>query len=91
MKKVVKIVLIILICLACLCSLFLGFVFVMGSGFIFAGDIDLTDEQRKTADIKAAIGSIFGLFVMFLSLFVMLLSEGISKRILKLFGAKIDE
>ncbi|HEY0659388.1 MAG TPA: hypothetical protein VGD05_12975 [Pyrinomonadaceae bacterium] len=84
--KVAKITLIILICLASLVGLYLGFVFLVASGFIFAGDIDLTDEQRKTADIKASIGSIFGLILMLFSLFVMIFSKVISERILKLFS-----
>lgn len=89
--KVAKISLIILICLACLVGLYLGFVFLFGSGFIFAGDIDLTDAQRKTADTKATTGSVFGLILMLISSFIMLLSSVISDRILKLFGGKIDE
>lgn len=89
--KFAKISLIILICLACLAGLYLGFVFLVGSGFIFAGDIDLTDEQRKSAETKAAIGSIFGFILMLFSLFVMIFSKVISERILKLFGGKTDE
>ena len=91
MNTVAKTILIILICLVCLGTLFLGVVFIMGSGFIFAGDIDLTDEQRKIADINAGIGSVFGVILVLLSLFVMLLSAGISERLIKLFSAQTDE
>ena len=89
--KVAKITLIILICLACLVGLYLGFVFLVASGFIFAGDIDLTDEQRKAAETKAAICSIFSLILMLFSLCAMIFSKVISERVLKLFSGKIDE
>ena len=89
--KVAKIALIILICLGCLGGLYLGFVFFILSGFIFAGDIDLTAEQRNAAQIWVYGGKFFGLVLMFGSLIVMFLSEGISKLILKLFGANADE
>jgi hypothetical protein len=88
--KAMKIVLIILICLGSLCTLYLGFVFFIGSGFIFAGDIDLSDEQRKSAEIWVAIGTIFGLFLMLISLMAVIFSSVISKFILKLFGSKND-
>ena len=89
--QTVRIILAVLICLACLCALYIGFVFTVGSGFIFAGDIDLTDEQREKANTIATIASFFGFVVMLVSPFVMLLSGVISKRILEFFGAKIDE
>ncbi len=89
--KATEIVLAVFICLACLCALFAGFVFLFFSGFIFAGDIDLTDEQRNSANIIAGIASIFGLVVMLVSLFAMCLSGVLSRRILKLFGSQIDE
>ncbi len=91
MSKFAKVALIVLICLACFCTLYLGFVFTVGSGFMFAGDIDLQGEQLKTANTKAAIGSIFGVIVIFTSLFVMVFSGKISSFILRLFSTKTDE
>ncbi len=91
MNKAAKVALVVLICLACLCTLYLGFVFTVGSGFIFAGDIDLQGEQLRTANTKAAIGSIFGVIVIFISLFVMVFSGKISNFILKLFSPKTDD
>ena len=89
--KTVRIILIISICLASLCTLFLGFVFFVGSCFIFAGDIDLTDEQRSAAQGSVIIGSLFGVVLMLISLGLMIFSGVISKRILNLFGVYIDE
>ena len=89
--KTVRIILIISICLASLCTLFLGFVFFVGLGFIFAGDIDLTDEQRSAAQGSVIIGSLFGVVLMLISLGLMIFSGVISKRILNLFGVYIDE
>ena len=89
--KAVRILLIVLICLILLGTTFLGLVFVMGSGFIFAGDIDLTEEQRKSAEIKVIFGSLFGLVLMLGSPVVMLASGVISNKILNLFGVKFDK
>jgi hypothetical protein len=84
--KVLKIILIILICLASLVGLYLGFVFLVASGFIFAGDIDLTDEQRNAAQKWVILGSLFGLVLMIISTFTIVLSGKIANFTLKLFG-----
>jgi len=86
--KTAKIALVVLICLAGLGGFYLGFVFLTASGFIFAGDIDLTDEQRKSAETKVVFGSIFGLLLMLLSMIAMFCSKFLSERILKLFSGK---
>ena len=89
--KAAKILLIVLICLISLGTLYIGFVFIMASGFMFAGDIDLTEEQRKSAEIKVIFGSIFGLILAMSSIFAMLTSGAISKRILQLYGLKFNK
>lgn len=84
--KALKITLIILICLASFVGICLGFVFLAASGFIFAGDIDLTDEQRNAAQKWVILGSLFGFVLMIISTFTMILSGKIANFTLKLFG-----
>lgn len=84
--KVLKIALILLICLVSLGMIYVGFVFMIGSGFIFAGDIDLTDEQRNAAQKWVALGSLFGFILMASSFFTMIFSGKIANFILKLMG-----
>ena len=79
-----KILLVILICFVSLCGIYIGFVFLTSSGFIFAGDIDLTEEQRNAAQIKVVIGSLFGLVLMIASFFAIFLSGVIANFLLKL-------
>ncbi|MEP7038568.1 MAG: hypothetical protein ABI891_09495 [Acidobacteriota bacterium] len=81
-----KILLIILIYFASLCGIYLGFVFFIGSGFIFAGDIDFTEEQRNAEQIWVVLGSLFGLVLMIASFSAIVLSGVIVKFLLKLSG-----
>lgn len=88
--RVVKILPVILICFASVCGIFFGLVFFVGSGFIFAGDIDLTEEQANAAQIWASIGSLFGLILMLVSFLVLICSVAIAEFFLKLFGTDSD-
>lgn len=85
--KALKLTLIITICLVSLVALYLGFVFLVGSGFIFAGDIDLTEEQRNTAQKWIVLGRLFGLILMSVSFFALIssgrISDWLSNRIEK--------
>jgi uncharacterized membrane protein YhiD involved in acid resistance len=85
-----KIFFVILICLASLFGVFFGLVFFLGSGFIFAGDIDLIEEQRNAAQIWVGIGSIFGLILMIASFLALIFSIRIAELFLKLFGTDSD-
>lgn len=84
--KALKITLITSICLASLVMIYLGFVFLIGSGFIFAGDIDLTEEQRNAAETRVIFGSIFGFVLMIGSFITLILSGKIANYILRLIG-----
>ena len=85
-----KITLIIIICLVSLGTLYVGFVFLIGSGFIFAGDIDLTEDQRNAAQKWVVLGSFFGFILMAVSFFTLILSGKIANFILKLIGNKSE-
>lgn len=76
--KALRITLIITICLVSLGTLYLGFVFLVGSGFIFAGDIDLTEEQRNAAQKWIVLGRLFGLTLMSVSFFALISSGRIA-------------
>ena len=81
-----KILFKILIYFASLCGIYLGFVFLMGSGFIFAGDIDLTDEQRNAEQVWVVLGSSFGLILIIASFSAIILKNIIVEFLLKLSG-----
>jgi NADH:ubiquinone oxidoreductase subunit 6 (subunit J) len=91
MQIFARLLIVVLICLCCLGTLYVGFVFVLASGFIFAGDIDLTEQQRESAQTKVVLGALFGVFLMLGSMFMMVASGIISKKILKLFGVKSEK
>lgn len=88
--KALKIILIVAICIPSLIALYIGFVFLIGSGFIFAGDIDLTDDQRNAAQTWVILGSLFGLILMLSSFFALLSSGKIANFILKLTSKKSE-
>ncbi len=83
-----KITLIIIICLASLGTLYVGFILIIGSGFIFAGDIDLTEEQRSAAQKWVVLSETFGFILMTVSFFTLILSGKIANFVLKLIGKK---
>ena len=89
-----KILFKILVYLASLCGIYMGFIFLMLSGFIFAGDIDLTEEQRNAENIWVILGQLFGLILIIASFSAVILSDAIVKFLLKLLDkssiAKLD-
>lgn len=85
MKKTIRILLVCFICLIALGLLYVGYVFAIASGFIFAGDIDLSGEALETAKKKATLGSFFGAVLMLTAIATIFLSGAISRFMIKIF------
>ena len=65
--------------------LYVSWVLMMGSGFIF-GDIDHTELQRQTAERKSLILSLVAALAFFLSLGLLFLSSVVSRLLLRIIG-----
>ena len=84
-KMVVRTVWAATICVFALCCTFVSVILMFGSGYIFS-DIDQTEAERHSAEIKAAILSCFGFVGLCLSGFLLSASGRIVHFILRLMG-----
>ncbi len=89
-NKYIHWILAILIGVFALVSVCANFVLIFASRFAFS-DIDYSEAERQTAEIKSFILSVFFFISFCISVLILFLCGKISEFILKIFGFKIDE
>lgn len=90
MKRAVHIILTVTIIIFALGCIYVSFVLMATSGFIFFGDLDLNETQRQAAEKRRTVFSIVCMLVFLLSGGLLFLSSSISRFILCKLGFNLQ-